>query len=270
MARNDDDSQRRRPDLQAPGGGLSLHSDRLIFLEKVAELVPECLQDLQLRALSDEEEGDVLEGWCDDWNLADDWLREVAEKTYRIYSRPATHRQRRETWRDIYRWNRPLQEEGKISSDLMRRRPPPEDDGSPPYRELRFYALGHTQPDLTPQATRDNPFFRRPGPSLPHWPPDPEHDSKADAQAAFERYWEALRERSLQEGGSEAAGKRRRSSDDPDLHFAWLARWQVGGESQQEIADNPGEDVTTKARQTVHEGIADAASRIGLTRRSQL
>lgn len=262
-----------QPDLRAPGGGLALHQDRSTFLTRVEELRTDCLRELQARALSDSGEDEVLSVWSKRWNLVDDWILEVARKTYRIYKNPDAHRSRRQTWRNVYRWNQPLIERGELSPI---RTPPDEGDTDPPFSTLRFYGLGHTQDGLTLEDVKANPFLRTPevDAAVPGWPPDPEIDSEAEARAAFNRYWEERRRRSLERGASQPAEKRAHTGGTPDLHFAWLARWQVGPdgvhESHQEIADDPGEGARPRSRQTVQEAVARTADRIGLTRRSQL
>lgn len=274
-----------RPELRAPGGGLALHQDRRTFLIKVQELRTDCLRDLQERALSDVDRDDALASWSKRWNLVDDWLVEVARKTYGIYAQPETHRGRRDNWRKIYRFNREQIEAGEMSVSP----PPDEDDSEPPFVRIRWYGLGHTQFGMTREDAQENPFVRAPVQTtwppdpeidaelevtVPDWPPDPEIDSEAEARAAFERYWNELLQRSRERGASEATEKRAHTGGSPDLHFAWLVRWQVGpddvNESHQKIADDPGEGVRPRSRQTVQEAVARTADRIELTRRSQL
>lgn len=270
MADNDPGRGYDRPDLRAPGGGLHLHLDRLVFLEKICDLVPECLQDLYDHALSEEDVDSAVSEWASRWNLVDPWILDVARETFRIYSCPDTHQQRRRQSRRVYEWNRPLQEEGDIPSHWMRWAPDP-DDLEPPYRELRFYGLGHAQPGLDLESLRENPFLRTPAPvKVPGWPPDPEVDSESEARVAFERWWREQKRAAREAGASESRQKRSHTGGDPHLHFSWLARWQVGGESQKEIAENPGEGVRKRERQTVQEAITRTADRIGLTRRTEL
>lgn len=269
----DDDSGFDRPELRAPGGGLALHQDRLTFLTNVRDHRTECLRELQEGALSEVDEVDVIASWSRRWSLIDNWVLEVVRNTYRIYEDPEEHRNKRESWRKIYRLNQPLIERGEWSPSST---PPEEGDTDPPFSSLRFYGLGHTQHGQTLEEVQANPFLRTPEVDaiVPGWPPDPEIDSEGEARAAFKRYWEERRRRSLERGASQPTEKRAHTGGSPDLHFAWLARWQVGPdgvhESHQEIADDPGEAVRPRSRQTVQEAVARTADRIGLTRRSQL
>lgn len=268
MARDDDEPRARRPDLRAPEGGLDLHLDRLTFLRKVRELHPEVLRDLHDRATSDQEEDEALREWSSAWNLADPWLLDAARNTYRIFSQPDLHRQRRQGYVRAYELNRELIERGEVEM-----RPPPfgPDEVEPLDRHLRWY-VSTSLPDLRLESVRDFPLLRTPAPPFEFADYDPEVDAEADADARMWARWQAYKAKrryeAREDGATKAPKKRARSGEDATLHFEWLARWQVGKETYEEIARDPGEGVDPVRPKTVGVAVRSTADRIGLTRRT--
>lgn len=261
-----------RPDLRAPGGGRHLHLDRLIFLRKIQEHIPECLRDLYQTATSGEDEDNALSVWSTRWNLVDEWINEVARRTYRVYAEPGKHRQKRERYLQIYDWNQELIEAGEVSM-----RPPPfgRKDLEPPYEFLRWYGLGTSLSDLSYASIREFSFLRRPAdPFIFTASYDPEIDSRAEIRERLIEEWESFadaREAQARDEGAEEPVRKRGRTGDATLHFAWAARWQVGKESATEIGENPGEGVsTTRHPKTVREAVKNVCERIDLTRRTKL
>lgn len=275
MADQSGPSRDRRPDLRASGGGIHRHLDRLTFLDKVRTLVPESLHDLHDRATSGADESEALDAWATRWNLVDDWVLDVARRTFRIYADPAKHRQKREQYlRIYYDANRELIERGELSM-----RPPAygRDDLEPPYDHLQWVGgLRESLSDLSYEAVRDLPLIRRPAAPFEFSASyDPEIDSRDEIRDRLLDEWEAhadAREaQARQDGATDPVRKRARSGEDATLHFAWAARWQVLGESYSEIGDDPGDDVpTTRSPKTVREAVIDVCDRIGLTRRTKI
>lgn len=296
------DEFRRRPDLRAPGGGKHLHLDRLTFLEKVQQLIPECLRDLYERAASEASEEEALAAWSAHWNLVDDWVLDAAQRTYRIYADPAKHLRRRRRQVRIFELNRDLMYRGKVprrpspfGSDPFE--PPyqnhPWADTSepltesaiesirepaclrPPYERLRWLGgVRKSLPDLTHKAIRDFPLLRRPAAPFEFSQSyDPEVDSRSERRERLLRKWktwaDAQEAKARDEGAEEPVRKRGRTGD-ATLHFAWAARWQVDEESYAEIGQQPGPGISvTRSRQTVREAVLDVCRRIELTRRSK-
>lgn len=271
MSADDQHCRELRPDLRPVGGGLALHLDRLTFLLKVQDLVPECLEDLYRRAIDRGNQDEVLADWSEEWNLVDDWIMEVARDTYELYANPVKHRAKREQYLRIYQLNKELIDRGEVSM-----RPPPygSDEVEPPAGGLRWAGLKVELRDLTLQAIRDFPLLRTPAEPFIFTGYDPEIDNEASSDArlwaAWEDYKKARQEQARQHGAIDSVRRRARSSDDPHLHFTWLVRWQVKGETHLEIAGNPAEGSEPVSEKSVQRAVQKLAARIGITRRSQL
>lgn len=195
-----------------PGAEDATHAGRRLFLDAVADLYPEVLQEL--RALLPAYQGNDAEAlagawrtWQASWRLYDAWVAETAEWTLRLWARGDLADGE---W--FTRWSHPT---------------------------WPYFKVIEVKEEDRPRA----------------W--CPETESWEEYVQNLERHYRASFEDRLRAAGFRPAGEvRARAGAPADLHFRWLARYQVGRERQAEIAANP--DPRSRRRRVAVKTVQDA------------
>jgi hypothetical protein len=217
------------------GGDGPRAEGRALFLASIELQAPEVIAELRDSVLPNRRN---LWRWAKGWNLTDQWLLEFAEEVLELWAHFPDGHPIPATWPTL-----------------------------PAGGGWGFRAGGGGW-RLNPQTRRRR--YIPDGHVLPHWDPTGETwaEYRAKANRRLTEYKAEVEARAEMSGFERVPSKRGRRGGDPELHFDWLVRFQVLGESLASVASFPGGGRSSVDLRSVQDAVRTTADLIGLARRS--